>query len=99
MNANIPDSNVLMDEVNFGLNMIHVLVFDGVNRYVDDADIVAMDKRTLVWGQQTVRTSLFLTALIGFQLKVVVKVMDKPSGQRTPTIRECAERGRFAYNG
>jgi hypothetical protein len=48
MNANIPDSNVLMDEVNFGLNMIHVLVFDRVNRYVDDADIVAMDKRTLV---------------------------------------------------
>lgn len=39
-NANVPDSNVLTDEVKIDLNMLCVLVLDRVDGEVGDTNIV-----------------------------------------------------------
>jgi hypothetical protein len=43
-NTNILNDNTLTDEVKIDLNMLHVLVLNRVDREVDNADIVVVDK-------------------------------------------------------
>jgi hypothetical protein len=43
-NANLPNDNLVTDEVDFDLNILRVLMLNGVGRQVDDNDIVAIDK-------------------------------------------------------
>jgi hypothetical protein len=42
--ANITDGNVFPDEVEVDLDMLHVLVLNGVGGEVDGSDIVAIDE-------------------------------------------------------
>jgi hypothetical protein len=44
MNADILNSNTLIDDVKTDINMFHALVVDGVDTEVDGADIIAVDK-------------------------------------------------------
>jgi hypothetical protein len=43
-NANLPNDNLVTDEVDIDLNILRVLMLNGVGRQVDDNDIVAIDK-------------------------------------------------------
>lgn len=46
MSTDVPDSNTLTEEVKTDLNMVRALVLDGVDREVDDTDVVVVDKCT-----------------------------------------------------
>jgi hypothetical protein len=41
---NVPDGNALMNKVEINLDMIGVLVLDGVGGEVDGADVVTVDQ-------------------------------------------------------
>jgi hypothetical protein len=43
-NTNFPNGNLVMDEVEINLNMLHALMLNRVGRQVDDTDIVTIDK-------------------------------------------------------
>jgi hypothetical protein len=45
MDADVPNINTLPNEVEVDLNILHVLMLDGV---VDDTDVVAVDQVLLV---------------------------------------------------
>jgi hypothetical protein len=45
--TNIPDGNVLTDKVEINLDMLGVLVLDGVGGEVDDANVVMVDQSVL----------------------------------------------------
>jgi hypothetical protein len=44
VDTNVPDSNTLADKVEINLDMLGVLVLDGVSGVVDGTDIVAVDQ-------------------------------------------------------
>jgi hypothetical protein len=41
---NVPDGNALTDKVKINLNMLGMLVLNGVGREVDGGDVVAVDQ-------------------------------------------------------
>jgi hypothetical protein len=43
-NANLPNDNLITDEVDIDLNILRVLMLNRVGRQVDDNDIIAIDK-------------------------------------------------------
>jgi hypothetical protein len=43
--ANVADGNLLRNEVEINLNVLCALVLNGVGGEVDDANVVAVDKR------------------------------------------------------
>jgi hypothetical protein len=43
-NANFPNSDLVMDELEISLDMLRVLMLNGVRHQVDDTNIVAIDK-------------------------------------------------------
>jgi hypothetical protein len=42
--ANFPNGNLVMDEVEINLDMLRVLMLNGVGRQVDNTDIVTVDR-------------------------------------------------------
>jgi hypothetical protein len=44
VDTNVPDGNALIDKVKINLNMLGVLVLNGVGGEVDGANVVAVDQ-------------------------------------------------------
>jgi hypothetical protein len=43
-NVNFPNGDLVTDEVEINLDMLHALMLNGVGRQVDDNDVVTIDK-------------------------------------------------------
>jgi hypothetical protein len=52
-NVNFPNGDLVTDEVEINLDMLHALMLNGVGHQVDDNDIVTIDK--CVVGQRGVQ--------------------------------------------
>jgi hypothetical protein len=103
--TDVPDGNVLMDKVKINLNMLGVLVLNGVGGEVDGTDVVTVNQSDLWQGAAQLHKQLMKPTLLyhivghGAVLHLYARTGDDTLTLWEPGNEVVTQEHRVAYSG